>query len=214
MMCCASSVWANVITFSGGSAEDGFFYRLISGVLVKDFDVGNPTPSLTAGNPGPFPCGSFVFPPCTGGGTLSVTRSGGGGFTFLGIDIEEADGGIGGAPLDQIVVTGFLRGQQLGSITLTPIQATMDNPIGPWSHADAGSLSGMVFDEIQIHVPAFTFGVAGAAGSIDNVSLAFAELPPPPDPPAAPAPEPAAVVLTGAGLALGLGRIAVASRRR
>ena len=151
--------------FSGPVTEDGFTYEALSpGLALLDVG-GNPDVYLTAGAPG----------------TLGVTRSGGGLFTFDGIDVL----GVGSDAGAAIGFDGYLNGALTTSIDLA---TTRD-----WATLSSGAFAGIAIDELHIRLAATSLQ---SRTGIDNIVLTAATGSPGGD-----VPEPTSLALLGLGLA-------------
>lgn len=169
-------------TFAGPVTEDGFTYRTESGALLVD-TLGDPTGHDMEGSSG------------SGGGVLSIT--GGGVFTFSGLDFAAYDSAGSSSGTQTLTVSGFLNGVLAGTDSYTLTSTNGASPTySNWSAETASVLAGRRIDDLLITLdagstPAFYYA------AIDNIALT----------PAPAVPEPAAAALVGVGLlALGWAR--------
>lgn len=165
----AGPATADVITFSGlggsnaspfpASYTEGIFtVTPVSGTVLQGISIGAPAPSVLGG---PVGVGSVVT------STIEVTRTGGGLFTFEGLDLTSVNGGT------SFTLAGFLGGSPTFSQAVNqPSSFTTFSSITAASGSQA-------FDRLRIT------GVPGGGTSsfnIDNIRATAVSPPPVPEP--------------------------------
>ncbi len=187
---------ATVITFGtapGGAfgakvTQGGFTYSTYSGSLFVD-NLGDPSGQDMEGSVG------------GGGGVLAI--SGGGLFTYSGLDFAAYDSGGSSSGTQTLTVRGFLNGVLAGTDTYT---LTDTNAVRPtysnWSVESASALAGKRIDDLLITLDGGTSPTFHNA-AIDNVVVT----------PAAAVPEPTTFLLFG-GFVLALLRMRAGQRGR
>ncbi|WP_411280054.1 PEP-CTERM sorting domain-containing protein [Gemmatimonas sp.] len=169
----ASTARAQVITFGalGGSngdlfgsyGESGFNVALVGGAICVAKSFGNPIPDLFGGG---------VCSSQSPSSLLSITRSGGGSFRFLGTDLSTQNG------QSTYFFEGFLSSvsQYTGGQTLSTASATF---------ATYANSNATLVDELRI-----SLNTAGASSyNIDNINLQVSTVP-----------EPSSLLLLGSGV--------------
>lgn len=149
--------------FTGPYSEAGYDVTLLSGAICVAKSFGNPVPDLFGG-----PICSNTTP-----ATLSVKKSGGGLFRFIGADLATQNGTA------NYTFAGYVAAiSQYSSGGVLPSTAAFATY--------AGSAPGTSIDELRIALSLND----GSSYNVDNIQLASTTVP-----------EPASFVLVGAGLA-------------
>ena len=156
--------------FAGSYSEAGYDVSLLSGTICVAKSFGNPVPDFFGG----LTCGSASVAPVT----LSVTKSGGGLFQFVGADLASNNGS------SNYTFAGYVA-------TVSQYSAGGVVATGGFN-TRAGSAPGTSIDELRIVLSTNN----ASSYNIDNIQLSMSA--------ATVVPEPASFLLLAAGLA-GLG---------